>query len=275
VNVNEESQKRLHELAEEIRVKNINLEKTNAELDRFLYSTSHDLRAPLLSIKGLVNIARNEAIVPEVKKYLTMIEERADRLDFFIRDIIDYSRNSRTGLNYDLVNMHQLVTEVQQNFQFLDAAPKIDFQNEIILEEVVVDRNRTMIILNNLISNAIKYHRQDEKDLWIRTSVSKTKSILTIMVADNGQGIHADRKGRIFEMFYRGTERSQGSGLGLYIVKEAVEKMFGKINVESTVGVGTTFFVTIPVIEADTAPALEQAMRLQKAPENNSVVEVV
>jgi signal transduction histidine kinase len=274
VGVNEESEKRLRELAEEIKLKNTNLEKTNAELDRFLYSTSHDLRSPLLSIKGLVNIARNESIRPEVTKYLSMIEERADRLDFFIRDIIDYSRNSRTRLSYDLVNMHQLVSEVQQNFQFLDGASNIDFQNEIIIEEVVIDRNRTMIILNNLISNAIKYHRQDEKDLWIKTSVSKTKSILNIIVSDNGQGIHPDRKEKVFEMFYRGTERSQGSGLGLYIVKEAVEKMFGKIHVESTIGVGTTFFVTIPVIEADTATALEQAVRLQKVRENSSVVAV-
>lgn len=273
--VNEESERKLHTLAEEIKVKNINLEKANSELDRFLYSTSHDLRAPLLSIKGLVNITRNEAIRPEVKKYLSMIEERADRLDFFIRDIIDYSRNSRTGLNYDVVNMQQLVSEVQHNFQFMDGASDIDFQNEIIPGEVVVDRNRTMIILNNLISNAIKYHRQDGKSRWIKTSVIKTKSILSVMVADNGQGIQEDRKERVFEMFYRGTERSQGSGLGLYIVKEAVEKMYGKIHVESTEGVGTSFYVTIPVIEADTASTLEQIEQQQAAPERNSIVEAV
>lgn len=247
--VNEESERRLHTLAEEIKVKNINLEKTNAELDRFLYSTSHDLRSPLLSIKGLVNITRNEAMRPEVKKYLSMIEERADRLDFFIRDIIDYSRNSRTGLCFDLVDIQKLVCEVQQNFQFLEGASNIDFQNEIFPDEVVVDRSRAMIVLNNLISNAIKYHRLDGKNQWIKTCISKTENTLTIMIADNGQGIHADRKDKVFEMFYRGTERSQGSGLGLYIVKEAVDKMKGTIRVESTEGEGTSFFVTIPLQE--------------------------
>src|SRR5688572_11522524 len=174
LNVNEESERKLRELAAEVKTKNTELEKTNAELDRFLYSTSHDLRSPLLSIKGLVNITRNEVIRPEVQKYLSLIEERADRLDFFIRDIIDYSRNSRTGLSYDLVNMHQTVTEVQQNFQFLEGASNIDFQNDIIIEEVVLDRTRIMIILNNLISNAIKYHRQDGENRWIKTCVSKT-----------------------------------------------------------------------------------------------------
>lgn len=275
VAVNEESETRLRSLAEEVETKNRALEKTNAELDRFLYSTSHDLRSPLLSIKGLVNITRNESIKPEVKKYLSLIEERADRLDFFIRDIIDYSRNSRTGLSYDLVNLQQAVIEVQQNFQFLEGAANIDFQNEIIVEDVVVDRNRIMIILNNLISNAIKYHRLDGESRWIKTCVNKTKSMLTIEVADNGQGIHADRKSRIFEMFYRGTERSQGSGLGLYIVKEAVDKMFGKIRVESIEGAGTSFFVTIPVIEVDAARALEQARQQQKERESNLVAEEV
>ncbi|HEY3429455.1 MAG TPA: HAMP domain-containing sensor histidine kinase [Cyclobacteriaceae bacterium] len=275
VGVNEESEKRLRTLAEEIKLKNTDLEKTNSELDRFLYSTSHDLRAPLLSIKGLVNITRNESIRPEVQKYLSMIEERADRLDFFIRDIIDYSRNSRTGLSYDLVNIQQLVEEVQQNFQFLEGASMIDFQNEIIPTEVVVDRSRVMIILNNLISNAIKYHRLDQKNRWIKTTVNRAGNILSIMVKDNGQGIHADRKERVFEMFYRGTERSQGSGLGLYIVKEAVDKVNGAIHLESTEGEGTTFFVTIPLTEPDTAAMPEPARQPQKVSEKDSVVEAV
>ncbi|HEU5289140.1 MAG TPA: HAMP domain-containing sensor histidine kinase [Cyclobacteriaceae bacterium] len=273
--VNQESEKRLCVLAEEVKAKNTELEKTNSELDRFLYSTSHDLRSPLLSIKGLVNITRSESVNPVVQKYLTLIEERADRLDFFIRDIIDYSRNSRTGLSYDLVNLHHAVIEVQQNFQFLEGAANIDFQNDIIVEEVVLDRNRIMIILNNLISNAIKYHRQDGENKWVKTSVSKSKSIITIVVSDNGQGIQADRKDKVFEMFYRGTERSQGSGLGLYIVREAVEKMYGKIHVESIEGAGTSFFITIPVIEVDTAKAIEQARQQQKEQESNLVVEGV
>ena len=275
VQVNEESEERLRELAEEIKVQNVNLEKTNAELDRFLYSTSHDLRSPLLSIKGLINIARGEAVKPDLQKYLNMIEERADRLDFFIRDIIDYSRNSRTGLSYDLVNMHQTVVEVQQNFQFLEGAADIDFRNEIIVEEVFVDRSRIMIILNNLISNGIKYHRQTGEGKWIKTTVSQTNSFLKIIVEDNGQGIHADRKDRIFEMFYRGTERSQGSGLGLYIVKEAIDKMYGKISVESTEGEGTSFTITIPLIEVDTVTMLARTKQQQQERESSSVVEAV
>jgi signal transduction histidine kinase len=264
VSVNEESEKRLRALAAEVRMKNTELEKTNAELDRFLYSTSHDLRSPLLSIKGLVNITRNESVDAAVGKYLGMIEDRADRLDLFIRDIIDYSRNSRTELSTDRVDIQQLVVEVQQNFQFLEGASMIDFQHEIMDGEVMVDRSRMTIILNNLISNAIKYHKPDRKNPWIKTCISKAEDILSISVSDNGQAIQADRKDRVFEMFYRGTERSQGSGLGLYIVKEAVNKMEGVIHVESIEGEGTSFFVTIPMNESKIA-TMSEAAQLQEA----------
>jgi signal transduction histidine kinase len=262
VSVNEESEKQLHTLANEIKIKNTNLEKTNAELDRFLYSTSHDLRSPLLSIKGLVNITRNETINPPVQKYLSMIEERANRLDSFIKDIIDYSRNTRTELNVEPVDMHQLVHEVEQNFQFLEGASEIDFQNEMMAAEVPVDRQRTAIVLNNLISNAIKYHRLKDNTPWIRTSISRANGSLCIVVADNGQGICAERKERIFDMFYRGTEKSQGSGLGLYIVKEAIQKMKGTIRVESVEGAGTSFFVTIPLQETHMTASSGQSNHL-------------
>lgn len=269
VGVNEESEMRLRALANEVNNKNMNLEKANSELDRFLYSTSHDLRAPLLSIKGLVNITRSEGISSEVAKYLAMIDERADRLDFFIKDIIDYSRNSRTDLSQDVVQLQQLVSEIQHNFLFLDGASGIDFQNEIIVEEVVVDRNRITMILNNLISNAIKYHRNDIPNRWIKTVVARSQNTLTVMVSDNGQGIQADRKSRIFEMFYRGTEQSQGSGIGLYIVKEAVDKMNGTISVESVENQGTTFLITLPLAETQTELSDKT---LQSAANNGSAI---
>ena len=98
IQIGRETEEALYELANEIKVKNISLEKTNAELDRFLYSTSHDLRSPLMSIRGLVNIAIREDDGDVVRQYLAMMRERTDKLDLFIKDIIDYARNSRTEL---------------------------------------------------------------------------------------------------------------------------------------------------------------------------------
>jgi signal transduction histidine kinase len=245
--VNEESEKRLRILAEEIDIKNTHLQKTNAELDRFFYSTSHDLRSPLLSIKGLVNITRNETADTKVIRYLDMMTERADRLDLFIRDIIDYSKNTRTELSRDIVDVTQLVEEVKDNFQFLEGASNIRFFDNILVYKVTTDKTRLTVILNNLISNAIKYHNKDNSSQWIKVNIFPSGKDLNIVVSDNGLGISKEQQSRIFEMFYRGTEKSNGSGLGLYIVKETIEKMNGSIQVESKEGIGTSFTVTIPV----------------------------
>lgn len=245
--VNEESERRLRILAEEVRTKNINLEKTNAELDRFFYSTSHDLRSPLLSIKGLVNITRNETADVKVIRYLDMMTERAERLDLFIRDIIDYSKNTRTELSRDMVDLSRLVEEVKDNFQFLEGAANIRFLDNILVDKAITDRTRLTVILNNLISNAIKYHNKESDNQWIKVNIFASGNDINIVVSDNGLGISNEKQSRIFEMFYRGTEKSKGSGLGLYIVKETVDRMKGSIQVESTEGQGTSFTVTLPV----------------------------
>lgn len=254
--INEESEERLHMMADEIKKKNIDLEKTNAELDRFFYSTSHDLRSPLLSIKGLVNIARNETTDTKTKQYLTMMNDRADKLDLFIKDIIDYSKNTRTEVRPEKVNVHRLLEEVQENFQFLEGAEKIQFQNEIQLQETFTDKTRLKVILNNLISNAIKYHHHDQTDPWIKIKMHNGSKTLSIVVSDNGPGINVEHQAKIFDMFYRGTERSKGSGLGLYIVKETIAKMNGSIKVESVEGQGTSFFVKIPVSSTHTGAGI-------------------
>ena len=247
-------------MAKEVEIKNSNLEKTNAELDRFFYSTSHDLRSPLLSIKGLVNITRNETADTKVIRYLDMMTERADRLDLFIRDIIDYSKNTRTELSREIVDVTRLVEEVRDNFQFLEGASNIRFLDNILVDKVITDRTRLTVVLNNLISNAIKYHNRNNDNQWIKVNIYPSRKDLNIVVSDNGLGIGEDKQSKIFEMFYRGTETSKGSGLGLYIVKETVEKMNGSIQVESKEGMGTSFIVTIPVslvhIEEELATAV-------------------
>jgi signal transduction histidine kinase len=258
--VNEESERRLQILAKEVEIKNTNLEKTNAELDRFFYSTSHDLRSPLLSIKGLVNITRNETVDTKVIRYLDMMTERADRLDLFIRDIIDYSKNTRTQLSREMVDVTRLVEEVRDNFQFLEGAANIRFLDNILVDKVITDRTRLAVILNNLISNAIKYHNRDNDNQWIKVNIYPSRKDLNIVVSDNGLGIGEEKQSKIFEMFYRGTETSKGSGLGLYIVKETIEKMNGSIRVESEEGVGTSFTVTIPVSLVNTGVELAAAV---------------
>jgi signal transduction histidine kinase len=245
--LNVSSERELKQLAEEVHGKNINLEKTNAELDRFLYSTSHDLRSPLSSIKGLVNIARMETADEKLQRYFSMMIDRVDKLDFFIKDIIDYSKNARTEIRNEPVDFNSLLTEVTDNLRYIEGAETIDFQSKVLISDAVhLDKTRLSVVLNNLLANAIKYHDPKKDKQWIDVQVSNSGGGIKLQVSDNGMGIDPEHHSRIFDMFYRGTFHSKGSGLGLYIVKETVAKMKGTIGVESVPGKGSSFSISLP-----------------------------
>lgn len=244
---NDLSEKRLVMLAREVQEKNTRLQKTNDELDRFVYSASHDLRAPLMSIKGLINLTQLESKEGVIKQYLAMMIDRTDKLDDFIHDIIDYARNARTGIVYEPVDLDGLVNDIFENHRFAESAQGISFEKKITLDKPIYsDKRRLSIALNNLLSNAIKYHRKTP-DAWVRVTAQLEDNSLKLTVSDNGQGIPPERIHKIFDMFYRGTEQSKGSGLGLYIVKEMVEKMGGVIHVTSEFEQGSSFILKLPL----------------------------
>lgn len=243
-------QEETERLSAEVVKKNISLEKTNQELDQFVYSTSHDLRAPLASILGLVNLANLEdQSNPEIMaNYLKMIKERVNSLDDFIKDIIDYSRNSRVEVVKISTDVKKLIEDVLLNNRFHANAEKVEITSTIhISSPLMLDQNRTFRVLNNLISNAIKYSDMEKDNPFIHIEAFFDDNYLKIIIKDNGIGIKQDSQDRIFEMFYRGTEKADGSGLGLYIAKEMVEKMSGTLKFESVVDKETIFTVSIPI----------------------------
>ncbi len=227
INLNFESARQLSE-------NNRLLVKTNAELDRFVYSTSHDLRAPLTSVMGLINIASNVDDVKELKRYLSLMKGRIDSLDSFIKDITNYSRNNRNEIGNEWVNIKELAREVWEDLKFCPDASSILFDVQI------------PVILANLISNAVRYHDKRKETQFIRLRYECTKNGFYLTVQDNGQGIAEEYHKKIFEMFYRGNEGSQGSGLGLYIVKETLEKLSGSIDLDSLPGRGSSFTISFP-----------------------------
>ncbi len=226
--------------------RNQELKKLNSELDKFVYSASHDLRAPLSSILGLVNVARQEP-PPNKDFYLNLIEKSVHKLDQFVRDIIDFSRNARVEVVKEEIHFEELIQGVMDEMRYMD-------ENNRILRTIKVmgrgpfysDSKRLTIILNNLVANAIKYHNPSVENPFIEVRVEQNEQSVVILVSDNGNGIAAEHIDKIFQMFYRATEASKGSGLGLYIVRETVEKLSGTISVKSTLGEGSTFKVTLP-----------------------------
>lgn len=235
-----------HYNAKKLEGANRQLSKLNQELDRFVYSTSHDLRAPLLSVKGLLTISES-AGPDEQSRYRQMMHKRIDSLDKFIKDITDYSRNNRLEIAREDINVFALAADIWESLEHSPEASGIEFMNDLPKDLVVVNDGRRMkIVMSNLITNAIYYHDRRKSNRFIRLHHQATSSSFCLHVEDNGLGIAPELHDKIFDMFFRGSEVSQGSGLGLYIVKETLSKLSGEICLQSTPKQGSTFSVILP-----------------------------
>jgi len=201
----------------------------------------------LVSVLGLINLAKVEKDNENKAKYVDMMEGSVKKLDNFIQDIINYSRNARTVIKKEKINCEQIANEGFECMQYLEGADSIskiiEVDNNLTFRS---DPSRLKIVLNNLISNAVRFHRKDIERPFIAVRFKQADpDHIKIEVEDNGLGIHREHVDKIFEMFYRAEDSIQGSGLGLYIVKETVEKLGGTITVSSEVNKGTIFTIMV------------------------------
>ncbi|MBX2971331.1 MAG: PAS domain-containing sensor histidine kinase [Cyclobacteriaceae bacterium] len=235
------------QVEDKLKAQNQELSRINAELDRFVYSASHDLRAPLMSIKGLINLIRLENQSEPILNYLNLVDRSIFKLDNFITDIIHYSRNSRMELMPVLIDFESLLEESLSSLRYMDEANKVRAIKSITIDTPFYsDKSRLLIVMNNMLSNAVRYRDPWKADSFVQIKIDVTESEALLEFTDNGIGIADHYLTKIFNMFFRASADSKGSGLGLYIVKSAVEKLDGVIAVESELGVGTTFRITIP-----------------------------
>lgn len=230
-----------------IQEQNEMLEKTNEELDRFVYSVSHDLKSPLSSILGLMSIAELSKDKEEIMQCIRMMRERVDTLNGFIEEIIDYSRNTRTDAEYSQTNLRALIEIIIDGLKYMENMSAIRIDVNVPPDKTVhTDPGRLKIVLNNLIGNAVKYHSLRQEDPYIRIGWKECDDHYEVIVEDNGQGIDEKIRERVFEMFYRGHESSKGSGLGLYIAREMVRKLHGELSLESEKNKGSAFTIRLP-----------------------------
>jgi signal transduction histidine kinase len=224
---------------------NDNLLKANSELDTFVYRVSHDLRAPISSALGLIELTLNEKDSNTKGHYLNLQQQSLRKLDKFIQDILDYSRNSRRDHEVEQIDLEALVRDTCETYAH--NAPLTTLKINILqLKSLFTDKMRLSMILNNLISNAYKYANPRRENPWICIEGQVDKDMLKLSISDNGIGIDPVYLDKIFDMFYRATDLQVGSGLGLYIVKEAVHKLKGDISVQSRKGEGCAFFLELP-----------------------------
>jgi signal transduction histidine kinase len=228
---------------------NDKLRKSNAELDSFVYSVSHDLRAPLSSMLGVVGLCEMGNMDPFIEKNMSMLKSSIKKLDGFIIDILDYSRNSREEIARQEIHFEELLTDISNNLKFMSMGDqrKVEIRTTLVNGVACLsDKNRLGIILNNLISNGIRYQNADTASPYVQVKVVVSAAAIDITVSDNGIGIDRENQEKVFRMFYRVSSKSIGSGLGLYIVKETVEKLRGTIRMESEPGIGTQFTIRLP-----------------------------
>ena len=241
-------QRLIEERTKDLQQANDELTQRNNELDRFVYSASHDLSAPLKSVLGLIAVSRMESPGEQQSQYLNMMERSVLKLEEFIRDVVSYSRNTRMEVKYESIDFSSFIKSQLNDHQYAPNFSKIKFDIEDKTNQpFITDVMRLKIVLNNLISNAIKFHHYTEqKTPFVKISLERKSKNCIISVEDNGRGIETPHLDRVFDMFYRASDRAQGSGLGLYILKETVLKMKGTVSVQSAIDEGTTFTITLP-----------------------------
>ena len=235
----------LYSTRQQLKRKITELERTNDELNRFVYSTSHDLRSPLASVMGILNLARMENSVTDPNNYMGMIETCMNKMDVFIQKIIEYYKSIRVDEELTEINFEDVLRESIEICRMQKPSVKFNLtvdQNERFFN----DAFRISIIVDNLISNAVKYQKPLSDSPQVNVFVKVDESRAQIEIEDNGIGIVEDHLNNIFKMFFRSTSQVNGLGIGLYIVKEALSRIGGEISVTSTYGVGTIFRIMIP-----------------------------
>lgn len=222
-----------------------NLKKANAELDTFLYRSSHDLRSPLTTISGIVSAIRLTDNEEKTKEYLAAIKDRVAQADNVIRDIITLRKSQKEDLAIAEVD---LLKEVKAEFNTLLDPMIVQPKLSLMAAETHLlhtDPARLHTVLTNILGNAIRYH-DGKPNAEIKVNIESLENGVNLQISDNGRGIDKKHLPKIFDMFYRAHKSSTGTGLGLYLVKDALDHMEGTIEVFSQKGKGTTFYIYLP-----------------------------
>ena len=235
----------LHDITER-KLAHRELLKTNDHLDHFIFKTVHDLQAPLQSTLGLIGLAETSS-ANERDHYLKMIKSSLQRLDSFIVELNGFFKNEKLAIQNEKIDFESIFKEELSILKDMPEARdiKIDFSlnaNAPLYSDVI----RLKTILTNILSNSIKYSDRDKANRFIKVEAQITEKACSIIIEDNGLGIKSQYLDKIFDMYFRAHTNLKGTGLGLYIVKDTIDRLQGTIEVESQYGIGTKFRVELP-----------------------------
>jgi len=224
------------------------LQNVNNELDNFIYKTSHDIRGPLASLKGIANVALLELKDEKAQDYLQKLDASADKLNSILTRLLIVNQINHAVLNPIKINFQELINEILVFERKKGIPPRMSITPDIDPDVLLItDRHVLRIILENLIDNAIKYHNSSERiEPFVKIKVSLSPHGVLISVIDNGIGIQERDPQKLFQMFVRASERSESGGIGLYLTKLASERLYARVDFSTTHEKYTQFTVTIP-----------------------------
>lgn len=221
-------------------------ERVQQELITFMYKASHNLRGPLATLSGLINIARIEVKEDNTLRYIDLLNERTSHLEFTLGELIDITKIKQEDLTIDCVCFKPILNEVLEEFKDIIESNNIEIRTRVECPpNFNTDPNLVRRLFYYLIHNSLKF-RNNEKpciDIQVR---NQQEDGVEITISDNGPGIEENIRSRIYEMYFRGNEKSTGSGLGLYIVNTIAERLGAYIHLQSKIGKGTTFTILLP-----------------------------
>ncbi len=210
------------------------LEERNQELDQILYRISHDLRSPITSINGILNILELETATESQKICFGHIRDKSSQMDELLKSLSMLAKANTNDVHYPDTSLEQLIRDCINDLRFTPNFSGVVIRTETVGNKMVcTDRLLVSIILKNLLANALTF-RGPSEDGFIQIETNATDSSIEVKITDNGEGISDLVKDKIFNMFYRGSERSTGSGLGLYIARKIAEQLKGTIELYST-----------------------------------------
>lgn len=225
------------------------LQKAETTIGLFINSCSHTMRGPLKSIEGLVSLLHNADGYSknETNQLLDLIQATAIKLETTLDELEQLLENSKLSLLYRPVDFDSAIKDVLNFFNKDISEKKISVETQLsITSPFCTDLRRVRIILTNLFINAIQFQAEEQANKSIHISIHTSPTICKIAISDNGVGIDVENHEKIFNLFFRGSEKSKGHGVGLYLVRDLLRKMGGTIQVDSFPGSGSVFTVLIP-----------------------------